>query len=48
MIAQAPKTHFQLAYSAIKPETMFPQTLPRGAPAADYNHEEVSPMYPRI
>jgi hypothetical protein len=34
MMAEAPKTHFQLAYSAMKPERMFPNTLPRGAPAA--------------
>src|SRR6478735_6387850 len=34
MMARAPKTHFQLAHSAMRPETRLPQTLPRGAPAA--------------
>lgn len=32
-MASAPNTHFQLAYSAIRPERRLPQTLPRGAPA---------------
>lgn len=34
IMAEAPKTHFQLAYSAIRPDTMLPKTLPSGAPAA--------------
>lgn len=34
MMAVAPKTHFQLAYSAMRPEMRLPKTLPRGAPEA--------------
>lgn len=34
MMARAPKTHFQLAHSTIRPEMILPKTLPRGAPAA--------------
>lgn len=44
IMARAPKTHFQLAHSAMRPETRLPQTLPRGAPAAIY----VSLFYDKV
>jgi hypothetical protein len=35
-IAETPKTHRQLAYSAMRPERRLPHTLPSGAPAPSY------------
>jgi hypothetical protein len=39
MMAEMPKTHFQLAYSSTRPERMLPKTLPRGAPAAKWTRQ---------
>jgi len=34
MMAETPKTHFQLEYWATRPEKMLPKALPSGEPAA--------------